>query len=139
MGDQYPLSILVAEDDENNQILLERLLRKIGYAPVIVSNGAKALEKIHEQAYDLVFMDINMPHMNGLETTEFMRNSKFDKVATTYVCAITAEVHAANRKTCMDAGMNDHITKPIFAGALTEAIQRAHAHKIASPLLRANS
>jgi len=117
----YTLRILVAEDNTVNQRLLEALLTGAGHEFDIVDNGAKAVEAVKAQLYDLVLMDVNMPEMGGIEATTRIRELPGEN-GTTPVIAVTAGAMREDREKCFAAGMNDHIGKPTDQRILFEKI-----------------
>lgn len=115
MGKKY--KILVAEDEEYNYILVKYILQKEGIEVIRASNGQEAVDLVYNNAdIDLVLMDIKMPVLNGLEATSLIK--KFNKSLP--VVAITAYALAEDRKTCLEAGCNDFISKPITREHLLE-------------------
>ena len=124
------LRILVAEDNPLNQDVARELLNSVGALPDIADNGAIALERLAAQRYDLVLMDMQMPVMDGLTAVRLLRERP--ELTTLPVVAMTANAMAGDRRACLDAGMNDHLSKPIdpdelyamvalWAGRTTEA------------------
>jgi len=111
-GAKQSVYILLAEDNLLNQKLAKTMLQKAGYQLEVASTGKEALEKYLENPdrYDLIFMDIQMPVMDGKEATRIIRSKGFDKVP---IIAMTAESMKGDREKCLDAGMNDYIAKPI--------------------------
>ncbi|MDN3582120.1 hybrid sensor histidine kinase/response regulator [Mucilaginibacter flavus] len=119
---QHPLQILVAEDNLINQKLVQRVLNKLGYTIDLVNNGYEVLEKITEKYYDVVLMDIQMPELDGLETTRFIRNQNTKQP---YIAAMTANALSEDREACLNVGMNDYISKPMRIDELIELLKRA--------------
>lgn len=117
----HPLTILIAEDNLINQKLTERVLSKLGYAPHIVSNGREVLEEIERKKYDMILMDVQMPEMDGLEATRIIRKSQGHQPV---IIAITANVMQGDREQCLEAGMNDYISKPIKLELLVAALEK---------------
>lgn len=114
------LRILVAEDNALNQDVARELLTKAGAEVEIVGHGAAALESLAGQRYDLVLMDMQMPVMDGLDAARRIReNPAYDAIP---VIAMTANAMAADRKACLAAGMNDHLSKPIDPDELYRVI-----------------
>ena len=112
--------ILVAEDDPANQGLFEVLLKKTGCQFVIVSDGKMVLEKIKAEDFDIILMDIQMPVMNGYETTTAIREAGI-KVP---IIAVTAFAMVGDREKCFEAGCNDYISKPLDHKELLEMLQK---------------
>jgi two-component system, sensor histidine kinase and response regulator len=104
--------ILLTEDNPVNQKLAKIMLTKAGYHVEIACNGREAVEKYTRvpDAFDLIFMDIQMPEMDGMKATKAIRDNGFDKIP---IVAMTAHAMKGDREKCLDAGMNDYITKPI--------------------------
>ncbi|QEC77681.1 hybrid sensor histidine kinase/response regulator [Mucilaginibacter ginsenosidivorax] len=119
---EHPLQILVAEDNLINQKLVERVLFKLGYNIDMVSNGYEVLEKITEKQYDVLLMDIQMPELDGLETTKFIRNQAIKQP---YIAAMTANAMPEDKEACLSIGMNDYIAKPMRIDELIELLKRA--------------
>ena len=122
------LSILVAEDNEINALLMRSLLGRLGHHAVITTNGAEALEswlsaKSASTPYDLVLMDIQMPQLNGIETTKQMRNVEAGQPGRrTPILALTANTLVEDRYACFEAGMDGFLIKPIDREKLAEAL-----------------
>jgi len=115
--------ILLAEDNLINQKLVVRMLEKYGYDIQVVSNGQECLKALEAGQYDLVFMDIQMPVMNGYEATAAIRQKEKDKgQGRIPVIAMTAHVFKEERQRCLDMGMDDILTKPIQTRDLLRAI-----------------
>ena len=104
--------MLVAEDNPTNQRVATLMLRRIGMSVDVVANGIEALEAIDRIAYDLVFMDCQMPEMDGYEATRRLRSSGSTRAAMP-VIALTANATEDDRRLCLDAGMSEHIAKPV--------------------------
>jgi signal transduction histidine kinase/HPt (histidine-containing phosphotransfer) domain-containing protein len=124
---QLSLKILLAEDNLINQELAVAMFNKMGYQITIVNNGIEALEALEQQAYDLLFVDLNMPKMDGLKLAKFLNNNWHD-LGVSYHCpkiiAMTASVLDGDRELCLEAGMNDYITKPILMNTLQKSIDK---------------
>ncbi len=104
--------ILVVEDNSVNRKLFSRLLEKRGYRHRMAENGEQALEMLQEDRFHLVFMDCNMPLMDGFETTARIRNLE-GRIARIPIIALTAATVQGDREKCLDAGMNDYLSKPL--------------------------
>jgi len=109
--ERYPINILVAEDNTINQKLMRKSLSYYGYTPDIVANGLEVLEALERQPYDLIFMDIQMPEMDGLEATRAIVKKYQD--ARPRIVAMTASALGADRDSCLAVGMDDYTSKPI--------------------------
>ncbi|MCI5218759.1 MAG: response regulator, partial [Candidatus Electrothrix sp. LOE2] len=118
--EQGTLRVLAADDNRGNQMLIRTFLKKFGLSVDIVDNGSEALQKMQETAYDVIFMDVNMPIMDGLEATRRIRE-EIASERQPWIVAITANVAAEDRQRCTDAGMNDFLEKP-FAKAAFERV-----------------
>lgn len=123
MGEQ--LRLLMAEDNEINRKLSDLLFKRQGLALDFAENGEVALTKTRENQYDLVFMDIEMPVMGGLEATKQI-NKELGEDAPPIV-ALTAHAMDGDRERFIEAGMSDYLTKPIDVQALTEILDRYKA------------
>ncbi|MEP6467285.1 MAG: response regulator [Parafilimonas sp.] len=108
---QFPLNILVAEDDLINQQLALKLLSKLGYTADIAANGNEALEMVSEKNYDIILMDVLMPEMDGFEATKMIRLCLDTQPI---IVAVTASAMSGDRDKCLEAGMDDYICKPII-------------------------
>ena len=114
--------ILVAEDNLVNQLIVVRMLEKLGHKVQCVSNGREALEALDKAPYDLVLMDCQMPEMDGLEATRAIRASQDPAVAHIPVIAMTANAMAGDRELCLEAGMNDYLSKPVSMQEIAKTI-----------------
>jgi len=114
--------VLVAEDNLVNQKVASGLLGKLGIRADLVGNGREAVESVSRQRYDIVFMDMQMPELDGLEATQAIRNdSSLDQP---HIIAMTANALDEDRNRCLNAGMNDFVAKPIRLDNLVEALNR---------------
>ncbi len=121
MAKRHPLRILLAEDNLVNQKLALRLLEQMGYRADLASNGAEAVQSVDRQTYDVVFMDVQMPEMDGLEASRRI-NKAFPDGNRPRIVAMTANAMQGDREMCLEAGMDDYITKPIRVPVLIEAL-----------------
>jgi PAS domain S-box-containing protein len=119
--------ILLAEDNPVNQKLALRILERRGHKVVIASDGHEALEALDRQAFDLVLMDVQMPKMSGFEATAAIRQLEKMGKRRTPIVAMTAHAMAGDRDRCLDAGMDDYVSKPINPAILFEVIERVLA------------
>lgn len=116
---QYPLNILIAEDNLVNQKLATLLLRKLGYQPALASNGVEAVKNHQKTPFDLILMDVQMPYMDGLEATRNIRGSETKQP---FIIAMTANAMQEDKEICLEAGMNGFISKPFKTEVLKEAL-----------------
>ncbi len=113
------LRLLVAEDNLVNQKLALFMLKKLGYNVDIANNGLETLERLNQKIYDVIFMDMQMPEMDGITTTQIIRR---DYQHQPWIIAMTAHVFGGAREACLEAGMNDYIGKPFRIEDLTAAL-----------------
>ena len=118
------LRILLAEDNRTNQILATRLLEKRGHDVVVAGSGEEALEALEKQAFDLVLMDVQMPTMDGLQATRAIRKAELKSGKHIPIIAMTAHAMVGDMERCLEAGMDDYITKPIRPHQLVELLER---------------
>jgi CheY-like chemotaxis protein/HPt (histidine-containing phosphotransfer) domain-containing protein len=118
------LKILVAEDTPFNQTFILRLLEKNGHQPILVENGQQALEAFNPDTFDVVLMDVQMPEMDGFEATREIRKLEGGSGSHGHmpIIAMTAYATEGDRERCLDAGMDDYVSKPISASKLFQAI-----------------
>ncbi len=124
-----PINILVAEDNLENQLLVQAILEDEGFTVGMAENGRKALEMMEPSDYDLILMDIQMPEMNGLETTREIRKmernmgSGKDSTLRIPIIACTAFAREEDRERCIEAGMDDFVSKPVDVNELVQKIK----------------
>jgi len=116
--------ILCAEDNSSNQQLISAMLEYLGCEVDIADDGKEAQKKLRENDYALVFMDVEMPGIDGVEVTRDFRESDHKAAGSLPIIALTAHVQTENRDRCMNAGMNDFLVKPINITALRETLNR---------------
>ena len=108
------VKILVVEDNGVNQMVAQSMLKKNGCHVTLANNGIEAISRVKESAYDLIFMDCQMPEMDGYEATGIIKNlmkeGQLDKCP---IIALTAHAMAADREKCLQAGMDDYLSKPV--------------------------
>ncbi|MBI2417080.1 MAG: response regulator [Ignavibacteriales bacterium] len=115
--------ILVAEDSEINQKLIAHLLRRFDVEFEIVGDGLKALQRLEEEPFDFIFMDLFMPNMGGLEATkEIMR--QYSPSQRPVIIALTGNAEESDRTECLQAGMKDFLTKPISPDDVSRIIKQ---------------
>lgn len=118
-------SILLAEDNPVNQKVAIRVLKLLGYQADVVVNGLEVIKAIANKSYDLILMDVQMPEMDGLATTRYIRDREAkSQLAPIAIVAMTANTNEEDRDTCRESGMNDHISKPIAIGKLKDILQQ---------------
>ncbi len=115
-------TILLAEDNEINQLIIVELLKNKGYVIDVASNGKETLQMVKEKEYDLVFMDIQMPIMDGLTATAKIRTMKnYEHLP---IIAMSAHATSGDRELCIQYGMNDHLSKPINPELLYKTVEK---------------
>ena len=121
ISEKYPFSILIAEDNIINQKLITNIFKILGYKADIAANGIEVLEAIKRKNYDLIFMDIQMPQMNGYEATRIIVQRR--KEERPVIIAMTANAMTGDREKCIEVGMDDYITKPMKIENLVNIVQ----------------
>jgi GAF domain-containing protein/CheY-like chemotaxis protein len=121
MAKRHPLRILLAEDNVVNQKLAMRLLQQMGYRADLASNGIEAVESVQRQTYDVVLMDVQMPELDGLDATRQIC-ALMPAPRRPRIVAMTANAMQGDREMCIEAGMDDYLTKPIRVDRLVEAL-----------------
>jgi CheY-like chemotaxis protein len=123
---QYQMDILVAEDNPVNQMLIQRILLKLGYQTNLAQNGREALEMISAKSYDVILMDVQMPEMDGFEATKNIRSLD---IGQPYIVAMTANALAEDRDICLSQGMDNYISKPMKLETLVSVLKEAYSIK----------
>jgi signal transduction histidine kinase/DNA-binding response OmpR family regulator len=123
LADRHPLRILLAEDNPVNQKLATRLLERMGYRADVAVNGLEAIAAVEAATYDVVLMDIQMPELDGLEATRRIRAGRPGPEGP-HIVAMTANALEGDRETCIAAGMDDYVSKPIRPDVLAAALAR---------------
>ncbi len=118
------MEILVAEDNLINQKLATYMLTNLGHKVVIAANGQEALDKFRAGNFDVILMDVQMPVMDGFEATQLIRAAEKESGSRTPIVALTAHAMKGDRERCLEAGMDDYISKPINNKELTDALAR---------------
>ena len=124
---RFPMHILVAEDNQVNQKVILHMLLKMGYEADLAPDGRKAVEMTLEGRYDLILMDMQMPHMDGLEACEVIRHSASMQPV---IIALTANTLKKDQEDCIAAGMNDYISKPVKPDELMQKLSLWHKNQI---------
>ena len=121
------LRVLIAEDVLTNQEVIRGFMSELGHEITIVDNGIRAVQDYqrHSEDYDLILMDCSMPEMDGFEATRTIRNfEKIQGTQPTPIVALTAQAFAEHRQQCLNAGMDDHLSKPITLKSLVNTLNR---------------
>jgi len=140
-GEVTGMKLLLAEDNHVNQTVASMMLERMGYQVVIANNGEEAIVLLREQEFDAVLMDVQMPTLDGLSATQEIRRLElqgqhFGKHQRIPIVAMTAHAMRGDRERCLEAGMDDYVSKPISAAAIKGVLQRiaaAHAHVLRTP------
>ena len=120
---KLPLDILLVEDLALNQKVALLMLQQLGYSADVASNGIEALQVLDRKDYDVVLMDVQMPEMDGLETTRFIAE-QWAQSRRPWIIAMTAHAMQGDREECLQAGMNDYISKPLSIEAIVQALNQ---------------
>jgi CheY-like chemotaxis protein len=118
-----PLDILLVEDNELHRELIVRMLDLVGYSADVVTNGTEALQAVEKKEYELIFMDLAMPLLDGFETTRTIRSH--NAMQDTYIIAVTAL--SSPKEKCRSAGIDDILQKPILLDDFRAALARFHS------------
>ncbi|MBN1948663.1 MAG: response regulator [Candidatus Cloacimonetes bacterium] len=122
MANQIPLHILLAEDNAINQKIALKILEKMGYLADVAANGLEVLQALERQNYDLIFMDIQMPEMDGLEATDRIIR-QYPATTRPKIIAMTANAMQGDKEKCLQAGMDDYISKPVTIEGIKKALE----------------
>ncbi len=123
LAQRLPLRILLAEDNAVNQKVALHLLRRMGYRADVANNGLEVLEALRRQTYDVVLMDVQMPEMDGLSTTRQIHQD-WPFVDRPHIIAMTAGAMEGDREECLNAGMDDYLSKPIRVEKLIQSLMK---------------
>ncbi|MFM7725633.1 MAG: response regulator, partial [Flavobacteriales bacterium] len=123
LGQSIPARILIAEDNQINQKLAMNIFEGLGYKPAIVSNGREAIDRLRIEEFDLIFMDVQMPELDGLEATRFILH-KMALPNVPYIIAMTAFALEGDKEKCLEAGMSDYISKPFMIEEIVDQIRK---------------
>jgi osomolarity two-component system sensor histidine kinase NIK1 len=122
------LAILLAEDNDVNQKVAVRILEKFNHNVTVVENGLQAVQEVQKHRYDVILMDVQMPVMGGFEATGNIRQyEKMNALARTPIIALTAHAMLGDRDKCIQAGMDDYLSKPLDSGRMMQTIQKCSA------------
>jgi two-component system sensor histidine kinase/response regulator len=118
------MRILLAEDNLVNQRVAVRLLEREGHTVVVAGNGREALRVLETQVFDMILMDVQMPEMDGLETTAIIRATEKGAGKHIPIVAMTAHAMTGDRERCVAAGMDDYMSKPVNVRALIALLEK---------------
>jgi CheY-like chemotaxis protein len=131
---RHPLRLLVVEDHPTNRYITVLLLRKFGFEPAAVDSGLACLEECAARDFDVVILDVEMPGIDGLQTATQIRERELSQGTNgrgaVYICALTANATKGYRETCLAAGMDDYLTKPVRAADLRGLLERVLARRV---------
>lgn len=126
LASEIPLSVLVVEDNPVNQKVALRFLERLGYRAATAANGLEALAALESHPHELVFMDLQMPEMDGFEASKKIREM-FPKSRQPTIVALTANALQGDREACLNAGMNDYVSKPVKLQEIVGVIRKHFA------------
>jgi CheY-like chemotaxis protein len=123
----YPLSILLVDDNATNRKLASKVLERLGYRADLAADGRSAVEAFGRSGHDAVLMDIEMPDMDGIDATRLIRASVPGSGRQPYVIALTANAMSGDRERYLGAGLDDYVSKPLHVEELVASLRRAFA------------
>jgi PAS domain S-box-containing protein len=129
LAERLPLRILLAEDVAVNQKFALFALEELGYSADVAANGREVLAALQRQPYDVILMDVQMPELDGLEATRRIRRV-FGAGRQPHIIAMTANAMQGDRELCLEAGMDDYVSKPVYLDELRAALERANQRAI---------
>lgn len=124
-GDDMPLKILVVDDNKVNLMMMEVIMKNLGYTVDFAGNGKEAVGKCAENEYQLVFMDVQMPEMDGIEATQMIKAENKSELPA--IVALTANAFPEDKQACLDAGMIDFLPKPVTMDTIKELITKLYS------------
>jgi CheY-like chemotaxis protein len=130
-GQNHPLHILIAEDNFTNQQVVLRFLSRLGYRADVAANGLEVLMALRRQPYDIILLDVQMPEMDGFEAARRIRQD-WPEGERPRLVAMTANAMQGDRERCLEAGMNDYISKPIRVSELVRVLNETPALNLIS-------
>ncbi|EDY84443.1 ATPase, histidine kinase-, DNA gyrase B-, and HSP90-like domain protein [Verrucomicrobiia bacterium DG1235] len=123
-----PLRLLVVDDNPNNLLITSKLSQHLGYEAETVNSGVEALKKMKAEQFDIVLMDVRMAPINGIETTQMIRQGEAgESCSSAYIIAVTAHALLGDKERCLESGMNDYLSKPLTLERLEESLNRARS------------
>lgn len=123
LSKHLPMNILVAEDNLINQKLIGRVLEQLGYTFDLAENGLEVLDQLKQNTYHIILMDVQMPEMDGLDATRQIRH-QFPEQDHPFIIAMTANAMQGDKERCLDAGMDDYLSKPAKPAIIQEKLQK---------------
>lgn len=134
LADRLPLTVLLVDDNLINQKVALRLLRQMGYTADLANNGREAVAAFERQPYDIIFMDVQMPEMDGLQAARHIREREaaLGKLLPVTIVAMTANAMLGDREKCLEAGMDDYLAKPVRPEAVQEMLARCARTRMAT-------
>lgn len=137
---QFDAKVLMVEDNDTNRIILEQILVTLGCSVKLAVNGQLAIEALKAERFDLVLMDVQMPVMDGLQATRIIREMERSNQQTRQlIIALTANALAGDREMCLQAGMDDYVTKPVTIDRVASAVARWLPSVRRTPALQAEN
>ncbi|HSX83493.1 MAG TPA: response regulator, partial [Candidatus Saccharimonadia bacterium] len=125
LAERLPLHLLVADDNTVNQKVASMMLKRLGYTVDIVANGVEVLQALETRSYDIIFLDVQMPEMDGDEAARRIRDQwSTNEPARPRLIAMTGNAMQGDRERCLAAGMDDYITKPVRVEKLQAVLER---------------
>ena len=132
-GGSGRLRVLLAEDNRVNQMLATKLIEKLGHQVVVAADGREAVRRAEAGGFDVIFMDVQMPQIDGLDATRAIREREKGTGSRVPIVAMTAHAMKGDRERCLDAGMDDYLSKPIEPSELAAALERFGGARPESP------
>jgi CheY-like chemotaxis protein len=132
LAHEFPLNMLLAEDNTVNQKVALRFLERLGYRADAVGNGLEVIAALGTRRYDLILMDLQMPEMDGLEASRQIRR-QLPPERQPKIIALTANAMQGDRELCLAAGMDDYVSKPVKLHEITAAIRRIFGKPVETP------
>ncbi|MGB0129779.1 MAG: response regulator, partial [Rhodocyclaceae bacterium] len=128
-----PLDILLAEDNVVNQKLAVAMLARLGHTATVVNDGVEAVALVQQRRFDAILMDVQMPQMSGIDATRAIRAYEASRGIRTPIIAMTANAFAEDRERCIEAGMDDYLSKPVHRDLLATALARISGRSATAP------
>ncbi len=133
------LHVLLTEDNPVNQLTATTMLKKLGHSVDVANHGKEAIEKLAERDYDIVFMDVQMPEMDGMTATGLIREGETGTPKHVPIVAMTAHAMQGDREKCLEGGMDDYVSKPIRRKELKAVIERVSEQFLSKRTTAGNS